>query len=137
MLYVSEKIQIPLREFRFNYVRASGPGGQHVNKVNTKVQLRWNLSKTTSLPEDLAERFRTRFRRQISGNGELILSSQRYRDQARNVADVLTKLANMIRTVQDPPRVRKPTRVSQRQKQKRLQQKRRQSEKKQQRRSLD
>lgn len=131
MLVINEQISIPLREFLFTYSRSSGPGGQNVNKVNTKVHLHWDLSKTTSLPPDVLARLRSQQMRQISNDDLLFLASQRFRDQGRNVADVLKKLSEMIRAAAIRPKSRKPTRVSRRQKQRRLDNKRRQSEKKQ------
>ncbi len=137
MLKINERISIPLREFKFAYVRSGGPGGQHVNKVNTKVQLRWDLSKTDSLPPAVLERFRKRYHRQITTGGELVLASQRFRDQGRNIGDVLNKLAEMVRAVATAPRPRRATQVSARQKRRRLEEKRRQAEKKQGRRNID
>ncbi len=137
MLKVNDQISIPLREFQFRYVRSSGPGGQNVNKVNSKVQLRWDLTKSAALSPAVLERFQTRYHRLITGEGELVLSSQRFRDQGRNVADVLAKLAEMVRSVAKAPKKRKPTRVSRSQKERRLDAKRRQAEKKHRRQGFD
>ena len=137
MLVVNEHISIPLREFRFTYVRSSGPGGQNVNKVNSKVQLHWNVRSTRALPEAVRQRFLKQHTRRISGNGELYLSSQRFRDQGKNVADVLNKLRKLVLSVAVPEKKRKPTKVSRNQKRKRLENKRRQSERKRLRRTLD
>jgi ribosome-associated protein len=130
MLVVNDKIAIPLREFQFTYSRSSGPGGQNVNKVSTKVQLHWDLSKTASLPPDVLARLRRRYKSRITSDDRLFLGSQRFRDQGRNVADVLSKLAEMIRTVSSAPVARRRTRVSAGQKQRRLENKRRHAEKK-------
>ncbi len=137
MLQVNDKISIPLREFSFRYSRSSGPGGQNVNKLNTKVQLRWNVLASEHLPDDVKERFHKKYSRRITGAGELVIFSQRFRDQGRNVGDALNKLREMILSVATAPKKRKPRKVSRRAKQRRLDQKRRQSEKKRRRQGLD
>ncbi len=121
------KIEIPLREFRFGFSRSSGPGGQNVNKVNTKVTLHWSVERSPSLPEDVRRRFDARYGRRISREGDLVLTSQRFRDQGRNVGDCLEKLRNMIEEVARPPRPRKPTRPGRRAVERRLSQKRKRS----------
>jgi ribosome-associated protein len=135
-LVVNGRIRIPTAEIRFVYSRSGGPGGQNVNKVNSRVQLRWAFENSTALPADVRERFAKRYHRQISADGDLCLTSQRFRDQSRNVDDVLEKLASMIRDVATPPKKRIATKVSKGQKQRRLENKRRQSEKKQGRQSM-
>ncbi len=109
MLHVG-KIEIPLRELRFGFSRSSGPGGQNVNKLNTKVTLHWNVERSPSLPEGVRRRFVARYSRRVSRDGDLVLMSQRFRDQGRNVGDCLEKLRSMIEEVARPPRPRKPTR---------------------------
>ena len=106
----SGKIEIPLRELRFGFSRSSGPGGQNVNKLNTKVTLHWDVEGSPSLPEGVRQRFVARYGRRISRDGDLVLTSQRFRDQGRNVGDCLEKLRNMIEDVARAPRRRKPTR---------------------------
>ena len=87
MLHVTHRLQIPESEFAWSFVRASGPGGQNVNKVASKAVLRWDVAHSPSLPEEVKARLRTLQRRRITGEGELVLSSQRYRDQDRNRQD--------------------------------------------------
>ena len=125
MLVVNPRLKVPLREIRFSFSRSSGAGGQNVNKVNTKATLRWNLRKSPSLPEGVRERLCTRYARRITRDGELVLTSQRFRDQGRNVADCLEKLREMLADVARPPRPRKPTRPTRASKQRRLDEKRR------------
>ncbi|MCP4079735.1 MAG: aminoacyl-tRNA hydrolase [Planctomycetaceae bacterium] len=137
MLQVNSKISIPLREIKFTFTRSSGPGGQNVNKVNTRVQLRWNVTKTEHLPPAVKARFLKKYQRRITGQGEIILASQRFRDQGRNVADALNKLREMILSIATPPKIRKTVKVSRRAKQRRLNNKKKHSEKKQQRRRID
>jgi ribosome-associated protein len=112
--------EIPRPELEIRFVRSSGSGGQNVNKVNTKAVLRWNLRDSTMLPDDVRERFLARFGRRVSSSGELVLTSDRYRDQRRNVEDCLEKLRAMLASVWRPPRRRKPTRPSRAAKEQRL-----------------
>ncbi len=136
MIHVTANISIPRDELRFTYVRSSGPGGQNVNKTATKAVMRWDVAGTPSLPDDVRERFQAKYANRLTAGGELILTSQRYRDQARNTEDCIEKLKAMIQEVAEPPvqrKKRKPSRAAAR---RRLEEKRRISEKKQSRRAL-
>ena len=135
MLVVNDRLSIPLKEFHFTFARSSGPGGQNVNKVNTKATLRWNIAGSPSLKEDVRQRFMEENRRRVTGEGEVIITSQRYRDQGRNVADCLAKLRDLLDAATIEPKVRKRTRPSRAAKRRRLQDKKSQSQKKQLRRS--
>jgi protein subunit release factor B len=84
---INAQIAIPRSKLRFSFVRSSGPGGQNVNKVASKAVLRWDVARSDSIPEQVRERFLAKFPRRINERGELVISSQRYRDQARNVDD--------------------------------------------------
>ena len=132
-LVVNEGLAIPSSEFTFTFMRSSGPGGQNVNKVNTKVRLRWPVHSTQSLAADLKQRFVQKFRQRITIEGDFILTSQRYRDQSRNVADCLDKLRKMLLEVAVPPTRRKQIKPSRAAIRRRLDQKRRRSRQKQQR----
>ncbi|MFW6124703.1 MAG: alternative ribosome rescue aminoacyl-tRNA hydrolase ArfB [Pirellulales bacterium] len=134
MLVISDKLNIPLREFRFQFARSGGPGGQRVNKVATKAELRWDVVRSPSLPADVRWRLLQRQRRRINKEGELVLTSQRFRDAGRNVADCLEKLRRMVAEAAARPKPRKPLRPSPAAKQRRLDEKRRHSEKKRRRR---
>lgn len=112
MLSINDTIQIPLAEFEFTFARSGGPGGQNVNKVNSKAILRWPVRKSASVPDEVKERFIARFARRLTTDGEVIVMSQRYRDQNRNVDDCLEKLRVMILDVVDPPIARRPTKPS-------------------------
>lgn len=115
MLVVGDRIRIPLREIAFRYVRSSGPGGQNVNKVASKAELRWPVRDTPSLPDEVRRRFLARFANRVTNEGELLLTSDRHRDQARNREDCLGRLRAMLAEVARPPRRRrrtKPTRAS-------------------------
>ena len=134
MLVVNDQLKIPLREFNFTFARSSGPGGQNVNKLNTKALLRWPVMKSPSLPEAVRRRLLAKVRRRVTAEGELLISSQRFRDAGRNVADCLEKLRKMLAEAAVAPRPRRPTKPTRASVRRRLDQKRRQSQKKQQRR---
>lgn len=129
-LVVNDRVRVPLSELDFAYARSSGPGGQNVNKLSTKVQLRWDLGASTSLPPDVALRFRTQNRRRITADGVFLLVSQRFRDQARNRADVLERLRALLVEASRAPKIRRPTRATRGSKLRRLEQKRRRAERK-------
>ena len=130
MLEVNSDISIPLREFDISFARSPGPGGQNVNKVNTKVILRWDVTSTSSLPDSVRERFLEQFKRRITKQGEIIVTSTRFRDQGRNVGDALQKLRQLILQVAEEPKPRKKRRRSPQANRKRLENKRIQSAKK-------
>ena len=129
-LVVRPGLEIPTSEFEFTFIRSSGPGGQNVNKVSTKARLRWPVEVTQSLPEAVKERFTKRYHRRLTNEGELILTSQRYRDQAKNVSDCLVKLREMIDAVVDVPKPRKKTKPTRGSKERRLKEKRTRAERK-------
>jgi ribosome-associated protein len=133
MLSIGPEFQIPLREFQFTFARSSGPGGQNVNKVNSKALLRWRVATTASLPEAVRQRLLARCRRRITAEGDLLVSSQRFRDAGRNAADCVEKLRRMIAEAAEPVRPRRPTRPTRASVRRRIEQKRRQSQKKRQR----
>ncbi|HVA44929.1 MAG TPA: alternative ribosome rescue aminoacyl-tRNA hydrolase ArfB [Pirellulales bacterium] len=136
-LTVSNRIRIPLEEFEFTFARSSGPGGQNVNKVNSKALLRWPVRTSPSLPEAVRERFVGRYGNRITVDGDLLISSQRFRDQGRNVDDCLDRLREMLAAVAAPPTRRKRTKPTRASIRRRLENKRRTSQKKQGRREPD
>lgn len=133
-LVVNQQLSIPESELTLTFARSTGPGGQNVNKVNSKAVLRWNVADTTSLPEAVKGRFLQRFASRITQAGEIVLASDRYRDQPRNVADCYEKLRHLILTSLAPPRPRVKTRPSRASVERRLEQKRSGGQKKRQRR---
>jgi ribosome-associated protein len=135
MLIVSPGLQIPLSEIEFSFARSSGPGGQNVNKVNSKAWLRWPVLASPSLPPAVRERFLAKYGSRVTADGDLLLASQRHRDQGRNVADCLEKLRAMLFEAARPPVRRKKTKPSRGSITRRLEGKRQKSRKKQGRRS--
>jgi len=112
MLVVNRRIQIPPEEFEFTYARSSGPGGQNVNKVNSKALLRWRIVGSPSLPDDVRQRFLAAHPRRVTKEGDVLISSQRYRDAPRNAEDCLNKLRELLTGVAQAPKVRRPTKPS-------------------------
>lgn len=110
-IFVTDGVRIPPDEISFTFVRSSGPGGQNVNKVNTKAVMRWALAQS-KLPEGVLERFREKYRARITREGDVVVSSQRYREQARNREDCVTKLVRLLQGVAEPPKPRRASRPS-------------------------
>jgi ribosome-associated protein len=135
MLIVSSNVRIPLEEFAFTFVRSSGPGGQNVNKVNTKAVLRWAINTSPSLPEPVRQRFLAQFGTRVTNDGELVLTSQRFRDQSQNQRDCLDKLREMLAAVAVPPKRRRKTKPTKGSIVRRRTEKREHSQKKQNRRT--
>jgi ribosome-associated protein len=125
MLIVNDRIRIPLTEFEWSFARSGGPGGQNVNKVESKAVLRWPVGVSPSLPGDVRARFLQKFHTRITGDGEFVMSSQRYRDQERNKQDCLEKLTAMLLESAAVPKVRRPTKPSKAAKRRRVEAKRR------------
>jgi ribosome-associated protein len=127
MLQINDTIRIPESELRWSFVRAGGPGGQNVNKVASKAVLRWDLARSASLPAEVKARLQTQQRRRITSVGELVLHSQRFRDQEKNRQDCLDKLRDLVRQAAVRPKLRKPTKPTRGSRAARLQEKRRRS----------
>src|ERR1700722_19483620 len=108
-------------EIEESFVRASGPGGQNVNKVSSAVQIRFDLSGSRSLPQDVRERLARLAGRRLTRDGVIVIIAQRYRTQERNRQDAHDRLIALIRRAAVPPIPRRPTKPSRAAKERRLQ----------------
>ena len=133
-LIVNSSTTIPAAELSVSFARSSGPGGQNVNKVNSKVTLRWNVSESNAVSLEVRTRFLERFSSRINQAGEILISSERYRDQPRNLSDCYEKLRQLVQTTLAPLRKRKKTKPTNASIEKRLAGKREKSMRKQNRR---
>jgi len=115
-------------ELDWDFVRASGPGGQNVNKVATAVQLRFDAEHSPSLPEDVRERLVRLAGKRVTGDGILVIDARRYRSQEQNRQDAIERLVELIRKASIKPKTRRPTKPTLASRQKRLEEKRRRSE---------
>ena len=136
-LTVREEIVIPATELHVRYVRAGGPGGQNVNKVATKAVLRFNVARSTAFGSEDRARVLERLAARLTGDGDLLLTSDVHREQRRNRDAVLDRLAAILRAALRPPRRRRPTRPSQAAVERRLAGKRARAERKRERRTRE
>ncbi len=130
MVRVTSAISIPEGELEFEFLRASGPGGQNVNKVATAVQLRFDVFRSPSLPEDVRRRLIRLAGKRISKDGILLLQGRRFRTQEQNRADTVERLRELIARAAVAPKRRTPTRPTKGSRERRLQSKRRIAERK-------
>ena len=130
MLYITPAIVIEESELQERFVRASGPGGQNVNKVATAVELRFDAGRSPALSEEVRERLRRLAGSRMTGDGVLVIDARRYRTQAQNRADARERLAALVRQAAVPPRRRRKTKPSAASAERRLKLKRRRGESK-------
>lgn len=136
MIRITPTISIDERELQFEFIRASGPGGQKVNKVATAVQLRFDVTHSPSLPNDVRERLIRLAGKRVTEDGVLVIEARRYRTQDRNRKDAIDRLISLIRKAAVPPKPRRKTKPTLASKERRLEEKRRRSEIKRQRREI-
>lgn len=136
-LRITDRVTIPAADLSWSASRSSGPGGQNVNKVASKVDLRFDLEDTFALGVAVKARLRRVAKNSVDKAGRIIVTSQVTRDQSRNLEDAREKLAVLIRGALTPRKRRKKTRPSRRQKQRRLDDKKKMAQKKQGRKPID
>lgn len=120
MLRAAGTIMVPEQELEERFVRASGPGGQHVNKVATAVQLRFDVAGSGSLPDAVKQRLMRLAGRRLSADGVLVIEANRFRSQDRNREDARARLAALIDKAATAPKPRKPTKPTAAAKRRRL-----------------
>lgn len=129
-LVINPKITLPGSDLEWTAVKASGPGGQNVNKVASKVELSFDFEMTVALPDEARDRLRVLAKKQLDAEGRILVKSEKTRDQAKNLADARQKLKALVLAALEEPKVRKKTKVTKTQKAKRLTEKKKTSVKK-------
>jgi ribosome-associated protein len=130
MIEITDQISIVESELQFDFIRASVPGGQNVNKVSSAVQLRFDVANSPSLPEEVRQRLTQVAANRINKEGVLILEASQFRTQEQNRQEAIDRLVRLVRRVAHKARPRKKTRPSAASIERRLEQKRQRSEKK-------
>ena len=120
MIRITDRISIEEHELEERFVRASGPGGQNVNKLSTAVQLRFDVRRSPSLTTDVRLRLERMAGRRLTRDGVLVIMAQRHRTQERNRQDALDRLKELIQAASIAPTPRRPTRPTRGSKERRL-----------------
>ena len=128
MLRITPSIVLDERELQIDFVRASGPGGQNVNKVSSSVQLRFDVKNSPSLPEVVRARLMRIAGNRVTNEGVLVIEAKQFRTQEQNRQDAVERLVNLIRRATEKPKPRKRTRPTAESKRRRLESKRRRGE---------
>lgn len=128
MIEIGRGISIDEREIQVEFIRASGPGGQNVNKLNSAVQLRFDVKNSPSLPEELRERLLHLAGRRLTAAGVLVIEARQHRTQEQNRRAALERLVGLVRRALEKPKPRKHTRPTAASRQRRLEAKRRRGE---------
>jgi ribosome-associated protein len=109
MILITGDISLDENEIKLGFIRASGPGGQNVNKVSTGVQLRFDVEHSPSLPDDIRQRLARLAGNRLTSDGVLVIDAHRFRTQEQNRRDALRRLVQLIRQAAHRPRPRRPT----------------------------
>lgn len=120
MIEVTERIALDERELDVSFQRASGPGGQNVNKVESAVTLRFDARRSPSLPNDVAVRLQRLAGQRLTHDGVIVIQAQRFRSQERNRADAIGRLVALIRQAAVAPKPRRPTKPTKASKERRI-----------------
>ncbi len=127
MLRIHRSLALPESELTERFVRAAGPGGQHVNRTDSAVELRFDAARSPSLPESLRVRLLARHDRRITRDGVIVIQARRFRDQVRNREDARARLIELLRSAMHTAPRRIPTRPTRASKQRRLEAKQQRS----------
>jgi ribosome-associated protein len=130
MIEITDAISLDEGELEFTFIRASGPGGQNVNKLSTAAQLRFDARRSPSLTPEVISRLEHAAGTRLSGDGVIVITARRFRSQERNRADAIARLSALIAKASIPPKTRRRTRPPRAAKEQRLENKARRAERK-------
>jgi len=133
-ILINDLVTIPASELQITASRSSGPGGQHVNKTDSRIQVRWNIPASGALSDFLKRRVINTLRSRLTEDGDLLLACDSHRSQRRNKEEAMQRLASLVREALIPPKPRRKTKPTRASRQRRLDDKKRRSDVKKQRR---